>query len=606
MSSLLTRRLFTKEQRAYLFDRCGGLCESCSQELGSNWEADHVERYSDGGVTSVSNAQALCKTCHINKTRLENQLDYAFRETLTGKTPRKWQQEALQTIEQIRASQPERQHFAVNATPGAGKSLFMQLLVRHYLHLGLVDSVLCVVPTDSLRGDLAAGFQAEVGVKLVSAAGPLQVREVKDAIGQVVTYQQLSNPESLDTALDYWTRNGKRLLVIADEIHHGAEHAESSWGQSLQVALDRSSYALLLTGTMWRSDQAKIPGIVYIAQEDQSLLADPDYNLSLQQATEEGYVTTVWFDRNNIEVSFQPTEAESKHFSAVDEVVTQAIKDAEGKSADILLRAIVENPQLDGVKTLLADAHKSLLKLKQRHLKTYNRHENPDVPPAPAGLVVAKTKKHADQIASLIYQMTGDRPVIVHGSVPENCKDRIRSFRNSRKDWIVSVGMISEGVDIPRIKVIAYLTNKKTRLIFAQIVGRAQRVRYDHEGNPVSEQAKVYIPAHCELDKYAEEFLLAQNATAKEDNLFAKEDEPSGGNKDLEKLIKEIKEEEAKVKEINADNVLSTTFVGRDTIVNGEEVAGDLFFQLLADHGVSVTTAEAVHIRASKLGLLTK
>jgi superfamily II DNA or RNA helicase len=536
---------------------------------------------------------------------LENQLDYAFRPTNTGKEPRKWQKEALQVIEDIRTNNLTRKHFAVNATPGAGKSLFMQLLVRHYLHIGLIDSVLCIVPTDSLRGDLAKGFETEVGLKLVSAAGPLQVREVKDAIGQVVTYQQLSNPESLDTSLDYWTRNGKKLLVIADEIHHGAEHADSSWGQAVQMALETATYALLLTGTMWRSDQAKIPGIKYIPQEDQSLLADPDYNLSLQQATEEGYVTTVWFDRNNIEVSFKPTATDSKVFGNTEEVITQAIKDAEGKSADILLRAIVENPQLDGVKTLLADAHKSLLKLKQRHLQNYNRHENKDVPPAPAGLVVAKTKKHADQIASILYQITGDRPVIVHGSVPENCKDRIRSFRTSRKDWIVSVGMISEGVDIPRIKVIAYLTNKKTRLIFAQIVGRAQRVRYDHLGQPVQEQAKVYIPAHYELDSYAEQFLIAQNAVAKEDNLFEKNEEGEV-DKDLKQLLEEIKDEQAKVKELDADNVLSTTFVGRDTIVNGESVASDLFFQLLADHGVSITTAEAVHIRASKLGLLTK
>jgi superfamily II DNA or RNA helicase len=573
--------------------------------LDSNWEADHIIRYSDGGTTTVTNAQALCKSCHLSKTKLENQLDYAFRPTNTGKEPRKWQKEALTAIEQKRQADPNNTSFAVNATPGAGKSLFMQLVVRHFLHIGLIDTVLCVVPTDSLRGDLAAGFTTEVGIKLVSAAGPLQVREVKDAVGQVVTYQQLANPESLDTCLDHWTRNGKKLFVIADEIHHAAEHAESSWGQCLQQALDKSSFHLLLTGTMWRSDQAKIPGIKYISSSEQELLASPDYNLSLEQATKEGYVTTVWFDKNNIEVQFTPSASEAKAFSETGDIITKAIKDSDGKAADILLRAIVENPQLDGVKALLADAHKSLLHLKQRHLKTYNRHENKDVPPAPAGLVVAKTKKHADQIASILYQITGDRPVIVHGSVPENCKDRIRAFRTSRKDWIVSVGMISEGVDIPRIKVIAYLTNKKTRLIFAQIVGRAQRVRYDHLGQPVEEQAKVYIPAHYELTQYATEFLEAQNAIAKEDNLFQKE-EKKEVDKELAELLEQIKEETQKVKELDADNVLSTTFVGRETTVNGEEVAGDLFFQLLADYGVSMTTAEAVHIRASKLGLLTK
>ena len=605
MLSLHAKRLFTQEQRDYLFDRCGGLCEKCSRPLGNDWEADHITRYSDGGLTSTSNAQALCTPCHQEKTRLENQLDYAYRDTISGKTPRKWQKEALATIEGVRLNQPDQKHFAVNATPGAGKSLFMELVARHYLHLGLVDSILCVVPTDSLRGDAARNFQADIGVKLVCAAGPLQVRHVKDAIGQVVTYQQLSNAENLDTVVDYWTREGKKLLVIADEIHHAAEHAESSWGQSLSYALDRATYGLLLSGTLWRTDETRIPGINYLEQGDQILIAQPHYNLDLKTATTEGYVTTVWFDKVNIEVQFKPKDSESKYFNEAAEIVTKAIKQAEGKVADILLNAVVENPLLGGVKTLLADAHKSLLQLKRRHLSNYNRHADKDAPPPPAGLVVAKTKKHADQIASLIYQITGERPVIVHGSVPANCKERIDSFRNSRKDWIVSVGMISEGVDIPRIKVIAYLTNKKTRLIFSQIVGRAQRVRYDHLGQPVSEQAKVFVPAHFELDKYAEEFLLAQNAVAREDNFFEKP-ETVGGEKELDELLEQIKEETQKIRELDADNVLSTTYIGTDTVVNGEQVASDLFFQLLADHGINVTTAEAVHIRASKLGLLTK
>lgn len=605
MSSLQDRRLFTQTQREYLFDRCGGCCESCHQPLEENWEADHIQRYSDGGNTSVTNGQALCKACHLSKTKLENQLSHAFRPTNTGKEPRKWQQEALTAIETKRFNDPTATSFAVNATPGAGKSLFLQLVVRHFLHIGLIDTVLCVVPTDNLRTDLATGFSTELGVRLVAAAGPLRVREVKDAIGQVVTYQQLASPESLDTCLDYWTREGRRLFVIADEIHHAAEHADSSWGQSLQAALDKSSYHLLLTGTMWRSDQTKIPGIKYIAQADQTLIAEPDYNLGLEAATKEGYVTTVWFDKNNIEVELQVKPSDSKYFEDATGIITKAIADSEGKSADILLRAIVENPTSDGVKALLADAHKTLLTLKKRHLEKYNRHANPKVPPTPAGLVVAKTKKHADQIASLLYQITGNRPVIVHGNVPANCKDRINTFRTSRADWIVSVGMISEGVDIPRIKVIAYLTNKKTRLIFAQIVGRAQRVRYDQDNEPVQEQAKVYIPAHYELAQYATEFLEAQNAVAKEDNHFEKEEKGSK-DKELDELLKQIKEETEALKEVEAENVLSTSFLGRETTVNGEEVASDLFFHLMSEAGVSITTAEAIHIRASKLGLLTK
>ena len=53
-------------------------------------------------------------------------------------------------------------------------------------------------------------------------------------------------------------------------------------------------------------------------------------------------------------------------------------------------------------------------------------------------------------MAELIELIEGEKPFIVHSNVA-NSEARIAAFRNSDKRWIVSVGMISEGVDIPRL-----------------------------------------------------------------------------------------------------------------------------------------------------------
>lgn len=389
---MFEQRFFNKEQREYIYDRCEGHCEKCTVKLEDDWQADHKTRFADGGDTSVSNAQALCPSCHQEKTRNENLLDHAIRPTNTGLKPRQWQVDALKTIEDVRWSQSDQNHFCISATPGSGKSLFMELVARHYLHIGLIDTILCVVPTDKLRLDAAENFEKEIGVKLVSSAGPLRVRDAKEAIGQVVTYAQLSNADNLDTVVDHWTQNGKKLLIIADEIHHAADSASSSWGESLSYALERASYALLLSGTLWRTDRSRIPGIKYIQKEDQVLLAQPHYTLDLETATKAGYVSTVWFDRHNIEVELEDEE--------VEEIVLSNLREVDGKDADRLLRVVVQNPHLEGCKKLLTAAHLSLTQMKGRHIKTYNVHKDPKAPAPPAGLVVAPSKKVADAVAA--------------------------------------------------------------------------------------------------------------------------------------------------------------------------------------------------------------
>jgi hypothetical protein len=63
--------------------------------------------------------------------------------------------------------------------------------------------------------------------------------------------------------------------------------------------------------------------------------------------------------------------------------------------------------------------------------------------------------------------------------------------------------MISEGTDIPRLRVLVYANSVKTRLFFRQACGRVVR---HIESLKVDQQAYVYIPADITLIRYAEEF----------------------------------------------------------------------------------------------------
>lgn len=49
-------------------------------------------------------------------------------------------------------------------------------------------------------------------------------------------------------------------------------------------------------------------------------------------------------------------------------------------------------------------------------------------------------------------------------------------YRQNSTQWIVSIGMISEGTDIPRLQVCCHMSSVKKELYFRQVVGRILRV----------------------------------------------------------------------------------------------------------------------------------
>lgn len=92
----------------------------------------------------------------------------------------------------------------------------------------------------------------------------------------------------------------------------------------------------------------------------------------------------------------------------------------------------------------------------------------------------------------------------------------INNFKYSTVPWIVSVGMISEGTDVPRLQVCCHLTRIKTELHFRQILGRILRV-----SDADNQDALLFMPAERRLIEYANrvaEDIPYENSVVKFDN----------------------------------------------------------------------------------------
>jgi hypothetical protein len=114
------------------------------------------------------------------------------------------------------------------------------------------------------------------------------------------------------------------------------------------------------------------------------------------------------------------------------------------------------------------------------------------------GLVIAADSAHARRIAALLRECTGRAPLVVLHAEPR-AAEKLVAFTRSRDPWIVAVNMVSEGVDIPRLRVGVYATAAKTPLVFRQIVGRFVRTL---PGRPI-EPSWLYVPADPILREHA-------------------------------------------------------------------------------------------------------
>ena len=96
--------------------------------------------------------------------------------------------------------------------------------------------------------------------------------------------------------------------------------------------------------------------------------------------------------------------------------------------------------------------------------------------------------------------ITGRAPtVVLHTEA--RAAEKLQAFTRSTERWLVAVNMVSEGVDIPRLRVGVYATAAKTPLIFRQIVGRFVRTL---PGRPL-EHSWLFLPADPVLRAHAAE-----------------------------------------------------------------------------------------------------
>ena len=353
--------------------------------------------------------------------------------------------------------------FLLSAAPGAGKTRPALELARRELACGAVSSVVIACPTAPLTRQWARAA-SELGIELAPDAG--SPRPPSGFHGVAVTYARIAKSPGR------WSRAARPgTLVVADEAHHLGE--ELAWGEGFATAFAGAPRWLLLSGTPFRSDATPIPGVSYDAEG----LAEPDVSYTYAQSVLDGICRPVCF------VAYDGTLS----WRSGDDVIESSFETVlSTREASRRYRTAISTELPDGLPRILREA--------DAKLRAIRKEGHGDA----GGLVIAADSNHARRIAALLREATGKPPLVVLHQEPRAAA-KLAAFTHSRDPWIVAVNMVSEGVDIPRLRVGVYATAAKTPLVFRQIVGRFVRTI---RGRP-AEPSWLYIPADPVLRDHA-------------------------------------------------------------------------------------------------------
>ena len=361
---------------------------------------------------------------------------------MTKKTQlREWQAKAVQACANER-------HALVVATPGAGKTVFAAHHVQGLIARGALDYVIVIVPSVALISSWQQSWSGQ-GMELTSQAtsGRTWPRAFQ---GVVMTYAKMAN---MLATFETWDRRGLRFAVVFDEIHHTAD--ANQWGNAAQSLGQMASRILAMTGTPFRNDGQAMRWVRY----DADGYCQPQFRYSYGDAVREGVCRAVEFqtDDGDLRMLHNGQQREWR------------ISDTPHKSEDISTASRIaydgDLPHLQG-----------LIQHAVRQLDEYRKHD-----PDAACLFVCRPgqndqdNKHVEVVSRLITKLTGQLPVVVTHD-EEEAHDKLRRFRQGTSRFLVSVRMVSEGIDIPRLRVLCLATAPQSRLLFHQLVGRVVRV----------------------------------------------------------------------------------------------------------------------------------
>tara|TARA_A100001035_G_scaffold277376_1_gene274068 strand:+ start:3013 stop:4692 length:1680 start_codon:yes stop_codon:yes gene_type:complete len=383
----------------------------------------------------------------------------------------------------------KNKRFLINAAPGSGKTICATVIAKELIEKKVIERVIVIAPTKEVVKQWADEFKFVTGRHMTKITGSNQGFE-DYGVDLCATWQ------SIQGLLDGFQAICKKFktVVICDEHHHAA--VEAVWGEGAFGAFNEATYSIILTGTPIRSDGKDT---VWFETGRHNTIEHPEegsFTLTYGEAVDLEYCRPITFHRHEGHFKVDFMDGTSVDVSGTKKTkISGNFKRIKALDKAIEFYRLARIPKYldDNITPDLNSYQASMIEAANEKLEKARKRL-----PTAGGLVIAPNIETAEYMSKIIEMKYNEKPILVHSEKP-NASNLIQIYKNSDRKWLVSVAMVSEGVDIKRLRVLVYLPPAETELFFRQAMGRVVR----SYGPKDDSRAYVVMPTHLIFEEYA-------------------------------------------------------------------------------------------------------
>ncbi len=411
-----------------------------------------------------------------------------------------FQIEAVEAIEQ--SLMKGRRHLLVAMATGTGKTFTIVNLIYRMIKSGFAKRVLFLVDRRALAAQAVmamASFEAQPGLKFDHIYEVYSQKIRKEDLDDHMKFdlkhmpsQYLTNPSSKDTFVYVSTIQRMRINLFGTEGMFGAPSGDADDdSDAAKLDIPIHAFDLIIADechrgytaqeeSKWREvlnhfDAVKIGLTATPASHTKAFFKHVVYRYEYERAVEEGFLV----DYDAIAIKSDITV----HGAFLNEGEEVGLVDT--TTGQIQFEFLEDERELPAPTTEIdwtaPDRNWKII----QEVKKYLLDQEKQLGHFPKTLIFAQNDishiSHCDQLVQILREEfnRGDDFVqkITGNPNVDRPLQRIREFRNREKPGIVvTVDMLSTGVDVPRIENIVFLRPVKSRILFEQMMGRGTRL----------------------------------------------------------------------------------------------------------------------------------
>ena len=395
-----------------------------------------------------------------------------------GLSLRDYQVKAVKAVEH--ALSAGQTSMLIAMATGTGKTRLVLALIYRFLKTGRFRRILFLVDRNVLGAQAEDTFRE---VKLAELQTLTQIYNVQgiadDAAVERETSVQVATVQSLVRRILYHEGGAMPSvtdfdLVIIDEAHRGYI-LDRDMSEDEVLYRDQRDYLSKYRNVVEYFDAAKIALTATPALHTTQIFGAPIFTYSYREAVIDGYLVD-----HNAPIHIE-TELSNKgiHYKKGDHVVLldpetgellngAELEDELSFDVDDFNRKVITEPFNRAVLQAIADRF------------------DPSEPSQGKMLIFAANDQHADLIVRLLHEIyegmvPADAIRKITGTIENGNQKKIREavlrFKNEQyPSIVVTVDLLTTGIDVPEITTLVFLRRIKSRILFEQMLGRATRL----------------------------------------------------------------------------------------------------------------------------------